>query len=107
MEAADFKCAPVRIMSRICRWPARRLAHYRAAVARLRFQGCQMHPDARGLVCSSRSANAVAHFDATIGEYLGFGRATGEHLKAALAADPDFVLAHRSEERRVGKECRL
>ena len=53
-----------------------------------------MHPDARGLVCSSRSANAVAHFDATIGEYLGFGRATGEHLKAALAADPDFVLAH-------------
>lgn len=36
----------------------------------------------------------MRHFDEAITSYLGFGRDSGEHLERALAADPDFAMAH-------------
>src|SRR5262249_8801261 len=50
--------------------------------------------DARGLAVTAASRDAVDHYDATLASYLRFRRDTGDHLKAALAADPDFVLGH-------------
>lgn len=36
----------------------------------------------------------MRHFDEAITAYLGFRRETGDHLKAALKADPDFAMGH-------------
>lgn len=47
-----------------------------------------------GLTFTAANDSAVAAFDRTIDEYLCFGRSTGEHLKAALAADPEMIMAH-------------
>lgn len=43
---------------------------------------------------TSASADAVGHLDETIAAYLGFRRDTGDHLKQALAADPEFAMGH-------------
>ncbi len=53
-----------------------------------------MIADQHGLEMTAASADAVRHYDAAIGAYLGFERETGSHLKAALAADPDLVMGH-------------
>jgi len=53
-----------------------------------------MFRDKHGLVMTAANAEAVAHYDRVVTEYLGFGRETGTHLKAALAADPELVLGH-------------
>ena len=47
-----------------------------------------------GLEVTAASDTAVAAFDRTVTEYLGMGRNSGQHLKEALAADPDMVMAH-------------
>ncbi|MBI4207094.1 MAG: hypothetical protein HY527_18890 [Betaproteobacteria bacterium] len=47
-----------------------------------------------GLSFSAASEAAIAAFDRAVEEYLAFGRETGRHLKAALAADPEMVMAH-------------
>ena len=53
-----------------------------------------MHTDRRGLPLTAANAGAVAAFDATVDAYLGFGRDTGDRLKATLKADPTMPLAH-------------
>ncbi len=50
--------------------------------------------DCRELALSSHNSTAVAHLDATVDAYLRFDRDTGKYLKRALAADPEFSLAH-------------
>lgn len=54
----------------------------------------RMYHDERGLACTTDSLEAVRLFDQAVRAYLGFRRDTGNHLKAVLAADPDFALAH-------------
>jgi tetratricopeptide (TPR) repeat protein len=53
-----------------------------------------MLSDARGLAVTAASPDAVAALDATVAAYCGMRRDTGDTLKRALAADPDFLLAH-------------
>lgn len=50
--------------------------------------------DKRGITYTTSSQDAVDCFDATMDEYVHFGTDTGEHLKATLAADPEFTMAH-------------
>lgn len=51
-----------------------------------------MPSDARSLALTTESDEAVAHFDATVEAYLSYRISTTDHLKACLAADPDFVM---------------
>lgn len=53
-----------------------------------------MSANSLGLSFSAANEAAVAAFDRAIDEYLAFGRETGRHLKEALAADPEMVMAH-------------
>jgi tetratricopeptide (TPR) repeat protein len=53
-----------------------------------------MHRDARGLVLSTDSAEAARLFERAVGEYLEYRKSTMATAKEALAADPDFCLAH-------------
>ncbi len=53
-----------------------------------------MRQDARGLSMTTDSDAAVAAFDAAVHRSLEFRLDAGEHVAAALAADPDFVLGH-------------
>ena len=50
--------------------------------------------DARGLETTAANDAAVCSFDATIAQYLRFGKETGDFLKATLADDPGMALAH-------------
>ena len=50
--------------------------------------------DARGLETTAVNDAAVRSFDATLAQYLRFGKDTGDRLKDTLAADPEMVLAH-------------
>jgi tetratricopeptide (TPR) repeat protein len=52
------------------------------------------HTDQRGVSFTTSAAEGVRHFDEAIMSYLGFRRDTGDHLSRALAADPDFAMAH-------------
>src|SRR5258708_33933583 len=52
-----------------------------------------MLTDARGLTVTAASPNAVAALDATVAAYCGMRLDTGEYLKRALAADPNFLFA--------------
>jgi tetratricopeptide (TPR) repeat protein len=42
---------------------------------------------------TAATPEAVAHLDDAVTSYLGFGRDTGQHLKAALTADPAMPMA--------------
>lgn len=53
-----------------------------------------MIEDGRGLAVSTSSRDAVAALDRAILGYAGARLDTGDHLKAALAGDPDMPLAH-------------
>lgn len=53
-----------------------------------------VYKDARGLLLTTASPDAVALFDAAIDSYLGLKEGTGDILKAAMEADPDFTMAH-------------
>jgi tetratricopeptide (TPR) repeat protein len=53
-----------------------------------------MLTDLRGNAVTAASEEAVRCLDATVDAYLGFRTETGDRLKAALAADPDMLLAH-------------
>jgi tetratricopeptide (TPR) repeat protein len=53
-----------------------------------------MLTDARGLTVTAASPNAVAALDATVAAYCGMRLDTGDHLKRALGADPNFLFAH-------------
>src|SRR5260221_3021080 len=53
-----------------------------------------MLTDARGLTVTPASLEAVAALDATVAAYCGMPLDTGDHLKRALAADPNFLFAH-------------
>jgi len=50
--------------------------------------------DARGLPLSTASAEAAAAFDATVEAYLSYRTTIADHMKACLAADPDFAMGH-------------
>lgn len=52
------------------------------------------HTDQRGLSYTAASAAAVTHFGRAVESYLGFRRDTGDHLKLALKADPEFAMGH-------------
>lgn len=47
-----------------------------------------------GVALTAANDAAVAAFDRAVDAYLALGRDTGRHLKEALAADPDMVMAH-------------
>jgi tetratricopeptide (TPR) repeat protein len=49
--------------------------------------------DCRGLEVSAADAQAVRHYDDCIADYLRFATTVGNHLKLALEADPDFLMA--------------
>jgi tetratricopeptide (TPR) repeat protein len=53
-----------------------------------------MLTDARGLTLTAASPEAVAALDATVAAYCGMRLDTGDRLKRALAADPNFLFAH-------------
>jgi tetratricopeptide (TPR) repeat protein len=53
-----------------------------------------MPANSLGLTFTAANDAAVAAFDSAVDEYLAFGRDTGRHLKDALAADPEMVMAH-------------
>jgi tetratricopeptide (TPR) repeat protein len=53
-----------------------------------------MRANAVGLLFTAASDAAVAAFDRAVDEYLAFGRDTGRHLKEALTADAEMVMAH-------------
>ena len=53
-----------------------------------------MITDHHGLETTADNEEAVSHFDRVITEYLALGRETGTHLKAAFAADREFLMAH-------------
>jgi tetratricopeptide (TPR) repeat protein len=50
--------------------------------------------DLRDVPFTTSSKAAIRHFDDTVSSYLGFRRDTGDHLKLALKADPDFLMGH-------------
>lgn len=52
-----------------------------------------MFEDRWGLATTADNAEAVGHYSDVVLHYLGFSRDVGNHLKAALSADPDMVLA--------------
>jgi len=52
-----------------------------------------MQEDARGLPLTSESAEAVAAYDTAVAHYFEYRIDTGKHVKAALEADPGFVMA--------------
>ena len=52
-----------------------------------------MQFDARGLPLTSDSAEAVAAYNTAIARYFEYRVDTGKHVKAALDADPGFVMA--------------
>ena len=53
-----------------------------------------MPRDTFGLEISAANQPAVAAYNELVNAYLGFRRDTGEHLKAALAADTNLVMGH-------------
>lgn len=53
-----------------------------------------VHRDCRGLPVTVAGAAALREFDAAVAAWLGLRLDTGDRLKAALAADPEFPLAH-------------
>ncbi len=53
-----------------------------------------MLSDARGLLVTAATADAVVALDATIAAYCGLRKDTGDCLKRALAADPNLVMGH-------------
>jgi hypothetical protein len=53
-----------------------------------------MQHDAQGLAISAASASAAAAFDLAVDSYLGYRADTGSCMEAAIAADPEFGLAH-------------
>ncbi len=53
-----------------------------------------VYRDCRGLAVTVAGEGALRSFDATVRSFLGLRRDTGDHLKAALAADGGFLLAH-------------
>jgi len=50
--------------------------------------------DARGNAVTASGPLPVTLLDNAVDAYLGFRKDTGDRLKAALTAEPDFVLAH-------------
>jgi hypothetical protein len=50
--------------------------------------------DARGNPATACGQLPVALLDDAVEAYLGFRSDTGDRLKAALTAEPDFLLAH-------------
>ena len=52
-----------------------------------------MITDCRGLELTVENAEAAGHLDEALNDYMRFGLAAGLHLKQALGADPDFVMA--------------
>jgi tetratricopeptide (TPR) repeat protein len=52
-----------------------------------------MH-DLHGLALTTSSAAATEAFNRTLRSYLGYRTDLSEHLKASIAADPSFALAH-------------
>ncbi|MGI9415090.1 MAG: tetratricopeptide repeat protein [Hyphomicrobiales bacterium] len=52
-----------------------------------------MITDCRGLELTVTDADAARHLDDALDDYMCFGLAAGDHLKQALGADPDFVMA--------------
>ena len=53
-----------------------------------------MQMDRRGLALSTQSAAAGAAYNTAIDRYFEYRLDTMKHVKAALEADPDFVMAH-------------
>jgi tetratricopeptide (TPR) repeat protein len=51
-----------------------------------------MRHDRRGLALTTASDEAVLRFDRTVERYMEYRLDTVEHLKAMLAADPEFVM---------------
>lgn len=49
--------------------------------------------DARGLPLTTSSPQAAEAFDAAVGDFLDYRSSAFGHLKAALAADPEFLMA--------------
>jgi len=52
-----------------------------------------MITDCRGLELTVTGADAARHLDDALDDYMRFGLDAGNHLKQALGADPDFVMA--------------
>jgi hypothetical protein len=52
-----------------------------------------MQVDSRGLQLSTSSEAAAKHIDQAVTDYLDYGVTASAQVKAALDADPDFVLA--------------
>ncbi len=50
--------------------------------------------DGHGNPVTASAREAVTLLDETINAYLGFRKDTGDRLKAALAADPEYAMAH-------------
>ena len=53
----------------------------------------QFEAPTSGLLYSASSAEAAAKFEDTVAAYLGFGRDTGDQLKATFAIDADMPMA--------------
>jgi len=51
------------------------------------------HLDARGLTLTTSSGDAAAAFDAAVADYLDYRSSAFGQLKAAITADPGFVMA--------------
>ncbi len=52
-----------------------------------------MQFDIRGLEVSTTSAEAAAHLDGAVTDFLDYGQTAGAQVKSALEADPEFPLA--------------
>ncbi|MGI9415707.1 MAG: tetratricopeptide repeat protein [Hyphomicrobiales bacterium] len=52
-----------------------------------------MQADSRGLPLTTSSADAARHLDQAVTDYLNYRTTASGEVKAALAADPEFVLA--------------
>lgn len=50
------------------------------------------HNDARGLECTAQDPRTVAAYDDALAAFFEFRLSTQDHLKAALAFDPDFIM---------------
>ncbi|MEE9210217.1 MAG: hypothetical protein V3U23_07170, partial [Kiloniellales bacterium] len=53
-----------------------------------------MVTDVRGLPLTTGSEAAAGHYNAAIDDYFEYRLSTGKRVKQALAADPDFAMAH-------------
>jgi len=53
-----------------------------------------LHSDARNLPLTAANQEAVDHYNRAIERYFEYRLDTMQHVKAALAADPDFVMGH-------------